>query len=185
MNPLFPIATVLGLFLVPRRRSTISGIYKDCPLESYGFSTDVAKNIRRYGGAAMKAAAEQGINPDLLMGQVMVESGWNPSAVSKTGAVGLVQIMPGTGEFISKKSGLPNDRRSPVNNLRMAAWLIRYLYGQWNGDWTLVFAAYLGGSGNVQKHLNNTGTIPSTYSNYANRVFKWYSKFAEIRANCS
>lgn len=185
MNLLLPLSILAGLALTTKRPRGAGGIYRDCPLESYGFSAESAKNIRRYGRVAMSAAIERGVDPDLLMGQVMVESSWNPQAVSKTGAVGFLQIMPGTGEWIAEKSGLPNDRYDPVNNLRMGAWLIRYLYDRWGGDWTLAFAAYLGGSGNVQKALGNTGTIPQVYENYANRVFKWYSKFTEIRAQCS
>ncbi len=184
MNALIPIAAVLGLALIPRKTRT-RGIYRYCPLESYGFSSDSANNIRKYGSAAMSAAIQQGIDPDLLMGQVMVESSWNPHAKSKAGAVGFLQIMPSTGEWIAKKSGLPNDRYNPINNLRMGAWLIRYLYNRWDGDWTLAFAAYLAGSGNVQKALDSAGSIPQSYANYANRVFKWYSKFAEIRSECS
>lgn len=185
MNLLLPFAILGGLAITSRGKKGGGQILMNCPLESYGFSKDSANNIRKYGRSAITAANEFGIDPDLLMGQVMVESGWNPSAVSGTGAVGLIQIMPGTAKFISERSGLPNDRKNPINNLRMGAWLVRYLYDRWNGNWTLTFAAYLGGSGNVQKALDNTGTIPQSYENYANRVFKWYSKFSKIRSECS
>lgn len=184
MDILIPAAILAGLALTTRKPKS-RGIYTNCPLESYGFSKYSAQNIRRYGRAAMKAAAEQGLDPDLLMGQVMVESSWNPAAKSGAGAVGLMQIMPGTAEWISKKTGLPNNRRDPVNNLRMGAWLVRYLNNRWDGDWTLTYAAYLAGSGNVQKALSNTGSIPQKYENYANKVLKWYSKFSEIRESCS
>lgn len=185
MNLLIPFALLGGLALTSKKRGGRALILKDCPLESYGFSKSTANNIRKYGGSAIAAANEFGVDPNLLMGQVMVESTWNPSATSGAGAIGLLQIMPGTAKFIAERSGLPNDRKNPANNLRMGAWLIRYLYNRWNGNWTLAFAAYLGGSGNVQKALNNTGTIPQSYENYANRVFKWYSKFSDIRSRCS
>ncbi len=200
MNLLIPIAIIGGLMLVGgaakargRRRPlnglndlmSTSEVFTNCPLESYGLSSTVADRIRKYAGAAEAAALDQGIDPDLLMGHVMVESTWNPDAESGAGALGLLQIMPNTGTWISEHSGLPNNRRDPINNLRMGAWLVRYLYDKWDGNLDLALAAYFAGSGNVQKALDDTGMLPQSYANYANAVYDRQYEFAEIREFCA
>lgn len=159
-------------------------VFTDCPLESYGLSSTVSDRIRTYAAAVEAAALEFGLDPDLLMGHVMVESTWNPDAESSAGAVGLLQIIPSTGEWISQQSGLVDDRRDPYNNLRMGAWLVRYLYEKWDGDLTLALAAYFAGSGNVQKALDDTGTLKASYANYANAVFERQDEFVSIREFC-
>ena len=98
-----------------------------------------------YRDAAISAARQYGIPPELFLALVQQESGFNPQAQSPVGAYGLTQLMPGTADYLGV------DPRDPIQNLQGGA---RYLDEQRDafGDWTLALAAYNAGPGNVRKH---------------------------------
>lgn len=102
-----------------------------------------------YLNVAKAAAQRHGIPEDLFLRLVQQESGWNVTAQSNKGAIGLAQLMPGTAAYLGVN---PHD---PTQNLEGGA---RYLREQYNtfGDWRLALAAYNAGPGAVQQH----GGIP-------------------------
>ena len=95
------------------------------------------------------AAREAGIDPKIVTAVAWTESGFNPKARSGAGAIGLMQLMPGTA------AGLGVDPHDPAQNLRGGA---RYLADQLErfGSLDLALAAYNAGPGAVTKH----GGIP-------------------------
>lgn len=103
----------------------------------------------RYNGpylaVARQAARRHGIPEDLFLRLVQQESGWNPRAVSRKGAIGLAQLMPGTARLLGV------DPEDPQQNLDGGA---RYLSEQFRafGDWRLALAAYNAGPGAVKEH---------------------------------
>lgn len=98
-----------------------------------------------YRKEASRIAREQGVPEDLFLKLVRQESGFNPKAVSRSGAIGLAQLMPGTAQ------GLGVDPFDPVQNLTGGA---RYLKQQFTkfGRWDLALAAYNAGPGAVAKY---------------------------------
>ena len=86
-----------------------------------------------------------GLDERLVQAVVMAESGFCPTAVSRKGAVGLGQLMPGTAAAVGVN---PWD---PAQNLWATA---RYLREQYDtfGSWPLALAAYNAGPGNVVKY---------------------------------
>ena len=102
-----------------------------------------------YHGMAREAAQRHGIPEGLFLRLVQQESGWNPSAKSHKGAVGLAQLMPATA------ARLKVDATDPYENLDGGA---RYLKSQYRafGNWGLALAAYNAGPGAVIKY----GGIP-------------------------
>lgn len=103
-------------------------------------------------GWAAYYARGYGLDPDLLIALVWVESRFCPQAVSPKGAVGLGQIMPATGRAI----GISRERLShPQWNLWGAARHLRQLWDSFR-SWPLALAAYNAGSGAVRKY----GGIP-------------------------
>lgn len=121
--------------------------------------------------AIEKAANEAGLDPRLLAAMVWQESGFTPDALSKSGAVGLAQLMPATAE------GLGVDPHNPVENLdggaRYLAWTIREF-----GSVELGLAAYNAGPGNVRA-ANGIPDIPET-QDYVPRVLDYYRRLGGV-----
>ncbi|SDE09934.1 lytic transglycosylase domain-containing protein [Limimaricola pyoseonensis] len=103
----------------------------------------------RYAGPyldlAKAAARRYRIPEDLFLRLVQQESGWNPRAVSRVGALGLAQLMPDTARLLRV------DPADPKQNLEGGARYLRMQYDAF-GDWRLALAAYNAGPGAVQKH---------------------------------
>ena len=98
-----------------------------------------------YAGMFQSAAARYGVPASLLAAVAKVESGYNPGAVSKSGAEGLMQIMPGTA------GGLGIDPMDPQQAINGAAQLLsRHLKSFGSVD--LALAAYNAGGGAVRKY---------------------------------
>src|SRR4029079_12454831 len=93
-----------------------------------------------------KVAAEQGLDPSLIKAVALVESGFNPRAVSPRGARGLMQLMPAT----ARQYGV-SDPHDPYQSLRAGASLLRSLLVEFQGALTTTLAAYNAGSGAVRK----------------------------------
>ncbi len=104
-------------------------------------------------------ASHYGLSLPLLEAVDWQESGWQESVVSSTGAVGVGQIMPGTGSFISGVLiGEPMDMESVSDNIRMSAAFLAYLAQVEGGNRCATIAAYYEGPLN----LSADGVYPST-----------------------
>ena len=75
-----------------------------------------------------KSAEEQHVSPSLLQAVILTESKFDAKAVSHVGAVGMMQLMPETAEWISEESGLPaDDLNQPDENIPLGAWYLNFL----------------------------------------------------------
>lgn len=114
--------------------------------------------IEKYQQLVVDKANQYGVDPDLALRVVKQESGFNPNAVSKAGAGGLMQLMPAT----AKDLGLNGqDRFDPEKNVDAG---MRYLSKQIKdfGDVGLGLAAYNAGPGNVRKAGNQVPQFKET-----------------------
>jgi soluble lytic murein transglycosylase-like protein len=133
-----------------------------------GIKSEAAPNDDRlpttpYDPFIERVAREYGLSPRLIKSVALVESGFNPRAVSHKGAQGLMQLMPAT----ARRYGV-RDPLDPLQNLRAGARHLRNLLDEFGGDLTLALAAYNAGSGAVRRH----GGVPNYREtrNYVRKV---------------
>jgi len=102
-------------------------------------------------------AQQYNLDPCLVAAIIKTESNFNPGALSRKGAMGLMQVMPPTGKWAAAEIGLsgfyPGQLYNPQVNICIGCWYLSDLYREFNGDTVLVLAAYNGGRGNVKKWL--------------------------------
>jgi soluble lytic murein transglycosylase-like protein len=100
------------------------------------------RDIRAY---VRTAALRHGVPPELVLAIVEAESDFNPQAVSRRGARGLMQLMPVTASSLDV-----DDSFDPYANIEAGVRHLRRLIDRFDGDLPLVLAAYNAGEGAVQ-----------------------------------
>lgn len=100
-----------------------------------------------YRDLVIEVARQQQLDARLLAAVITLESQWNPRLVSGAKDTGLMQIIPGTAEWIASRLKLKSyDLFDPRTNATMGAWFLRHLIDQY-GNWPHALAAYNGGPG--------------------------------------
>lgn len=102
-----------------------------------------------------EAAMEFGVDPFLIAAVIKVESNFRPGVTSRKGAIGLMQILPDTGQQAAARVGLREYTTDmlfdPRVNIRLGTWYLSYLLREFNGNLQLALAAYNGGLRNVKE----------------------------------
>jgi soluble lytic murein transglycosylase-like protein len=96
-------------------------------------------------------AARQGVDPALALAVASVESDFNPGAVSRTGAVGVMQLMPRTARWLAARLGRPVDRADPADNIVGGVAFLRFLLAATSSNPQIAVAAYYQGLDSVQR----------------------------------
>lgn len=122
---------------------------------------------RRYDSLIGEAAALYQLPEPFIRAVMRVESDFNPSVVSRAGAMGLMQLMPKTARSMGVAD--PFDARQ---NILGGARYLRILANRFKGDLVLTVAAYNAGEGAVEKH-NGIPPYKET-QRYVRRVLKHY-----------
>ena len=115
------------------------------------------KEIRlplRHDDIIRQQANDKNLDPSLIAGVIYVESRFRDQT-SHAGAKGLMQIMPGTADYIAHKSGgtafVQGDLAEPQINIAYGSWYMRYLLEHYHGNTVLALAAYNAGEGKVDE----------------------------------
>ena len=96
---------------------------------------------------AWRISIEAGVDPRLVDALITVESGYNPRALSSKGAIGMMQLMPGTARRLSVR-----DPFDPEQNVRGGVRELSRLLGRYSGNIAMALAAYNAGEGAVAKY---------------------------------
>ncbi|MBU8870705.1 MAG: transglycosylase SLT domain-containing protein [Gemmatimonadales bacterium] len=133
----------------------------------------MADTLRRFEGPIALAARETDLDPGLILAVVMEESGGNPAAVSTKGALGLMQLMPGTAREVGVKDPL-----QPDQNIAGGARYLKKMLDRYGGQQDLALAAYNAGPGNVDKAGGKIPDFQETRK-YIDRVEARYLKLTD------
>lgn len=123
---------------------------KECVLED-GSTTTIRSLVETY-------SKEYGVPEYIIYSVIRVESGFDESATSSKGAIGLMQLTPSTFEWLQTKTKETLSAEaiySPNVNIKYGTYYLRYLYVQFS-DWDLALAAYNAGPGRVSTWLADT-----------------------------
>lgn len=131
-------------------------------------TASLKRNRLRYTPLIEQIARKVRLKPALLHAVVQAESAYDPRARSRTGARGLMQLMPGT----AKRYGV-YDSWDPKSNLAGGATYLRDLLAMFKNDLKLALAAYNAGENAVKKYGNKIPPYPETQA-YVTRVLAFY-----------
>jgi len=107
-----------------------------------------------YADAIKKNASRNGLDPYLVMALILQESYFNPRAKSPVGALGLMQLMPATGQELGRQlHGIFSVTRltDPITNIEIGTVYLKHLIALFGGETRLAVASYNAGQGNVAK----------------------------------
>jgi soluble lytic murein transglycosylase-like protein len=130
-------------------------------------------NTNKYDGFISDASREFGVDSRLLKAMIKAESDFDPRAISKKGAMGLMQIMPENFKMLDLKN--PFD---PWENIKAGARYFKRLHERFNGKLALSLAAYNAGPTAVDRYKN----IPpyQETEEYVRRVLRYYRTFKQL-----
>jgi soluble lytic murein transglycosylase-like protein len=155
-----------------------SGGYSSSYVSSYQYSMYSMKpiylgphpNEKAFEPYINDIAREHGVDPRLVKAVIRAESAFNPSAVSPKGAMGLMQLMPGTAMDMGVQ-----DPYHPIQNLRGGIGYLKEMLRLFNNDHVLALAAYNAGPNAVKQY----GGVPpyEETRQYIQRVLQYYSHY--------
>jgi hypothetical protein len=146
-------------------------IEKDRRLRTnFGFGR-LARNPAEFDAIINSCASEFGVDRSLVKAVIHAESGYNPNAVSRKGAAGLMQLMPGTAHDLKVA-----DSFNPTDNIRGGVRYLRFLLDTFKGNVSLALAAYNAGLAKVAKF----GGVPpyEETRNYVSKVLNYQKNYA-------
>ncbi len=144
----------------------------------------------KYKNLVFEYADYYGLERALVFAVIKTESSFNPKAVSRAGAVGLMQITKSTGEYIANKLGVEKyDLMNNSDNINFGCYYIKYLFMRFK-DMDTAIVAYNAGEGNVSlwlmdENLSSDGktlkSIPFDESReYINKIHKNFKKYKKL-----
>lgn len=152
-----------------------SGGYSSSYVSSYQYSMrpiylGLHPNEKAFEPYINDIAREHGVDPRLVKAVIRAESAFNPSAVSPKGAMGLMQLMPGTAMDMGVQ-----DPYHPIQNLRGGIGYLKEMLRLFNNDLILALAAYNAGPNAVKQY----GGVPpyEETRQYIQRVLQYYSHY--------
>jgi soluble lytic murein transglycosylase-like protein len=128
------------------------------------------KKERLFHPIIIQTSSRHQVDPAIVKAIIMAESGYNPRAISKAGAKGLMQLMPNTAQALGVE-----DVFNPQQNISGGVRYFKQLLNRFNGDIELALAAYNAGSATVRRYK---GVPPfKATQHYIKKVFKYYQLY--------
>lgn len=130
--------------------------------------------MRELEGTIAHHSRQQQLDPALISAIIKAESDFDPDAVSRAGAIGLMQLMPQTAVRLDVR-----DPFNPEENIAGGARYLRYLLDRFHGNLPLALAAYNAGATRVEQYK----TLPPIHEtrHYVKKVLRLYRQYDERR----
>ncbi len=141
----------------------------------------VSEGERRLARAIVLESIKASYDPLLVAAVIKAESTFDRHAVSSQGAQGLMQLLPETGEYISRRASLNWEGSSKLReieyNIRLGIAYLKYLEDKFGGDTKQALIAYNWGPGNLWLALKNQRQVPSNPMKYAQKILASHETF--------
>ena len=136
----------------PTTLARVNGIGVNAPL-AQGDELVVPGRLARYNALLTHVAATVAVDARLIRAVAWAESGWRQEAVSSTGAVGIMQLEPSTGQWVSETlAGRRLDIWRAIDNVTAGSLLLRHLLEVTEADRDAALAGYYQGEASVKEH---------------------------------
>lgn len=141
-----------------------------------GISSNTSNNI---SDAIKYVSDKYGVEEELIKAVIKQESGFNPKAVSSSGAQGLMQLMPST----AKSLGVENPF-NVLDNIDGGTRYLKRLMEAFDGNKELALSAYNGGIGRMNRlgvdTVSEISKMPRETENYVSKVMNYYRNYKEV-----
>jgi len=143
--------------------------YREKPVH---FQSELGLQLEKYDHLIFKASEKYNVNYNLIKAVIKAESNFNPQAVSRAGARGLMQLMPKTAYAYQVQ-----DSFEPESNIEAGVRYLRYLLNLFQGNLHLALAGYNAGENAV---IKNKGIPPYPETRaYVQRVLRFYQEYGK------
>ncbi len=166
------------------------GIYKGFNIENKILIHFYPKKYEEY---VYKYSKELNIDPMLTFAIIKTESNFKENIVSRSGAIGLMQLMGETAKEQATKIGMNYNSETlynPEDNIKLGLYYFDTLFNYFNENYILAFVAYNAGLGNTKKWINEgilkengegAENIPFTETNmYVRKIVRNYKIYSEL-----
>lgn len=143
----------------------------DARFKALGWEVEFEHYIGSYEAVIQKMAARYKVEPALIKAVIKAESNFDPSALSRKGAIGLMQLMPATAVNLNVSNPY-----NPHQNIEGGTKYLRNLTGLFGSDLKLVIAAYNAGENAVIKYGRNIPPYKET-RDYVKRVTTYLASY--------
>lgn len=183
----FLVGTIFSIFLTPQQLTSKQWIAEPIRQKKENKTKSVTKTTktmrksavrplspkiksaeREYHGPINAACLRHRMDPALVKAVILVESGFDPTAVSEKGAVGLMQLMPHVIDAFGVK-----DAFNPIHNINGGVKYLSQLLGYFGGDVYMGLAAYNAGIGRI----GQARTIPTATHEFVQKVLSYYDYY--------
>ena len=156
------------------RYQRISSLLEEESTRNRANASAIKGNVTVYAPHIEQAAAEAGVEAALVHAVITAESGYNPAAVSRVGAQGLMQLMPETAKRYAVKNAF-----DPKQNIRGGTRYLRDLLAMFDNNLELAVAAYNAGENAVIRYGNKIPPYRETQA-YVPKVMRLYNKYRAL-----
>lgn len=145
---------------------------------------------QKYASTVKKYSEKYSVPQELVYAVIKTESNFKSDAVSSAGAIGLMQMLPETYEWLALRLGERAEAAllyDPETNIRFGTYYLQYLYSRF-GSWERAIIAYNWGEGNFSEFIAKNGYTEGSFSsipvtetrNYVKRVLDAKEKYKNL-----